>query len=78
MSSVRSEIPHDGERNAKRFVAAVLLVVIVVIAYFALGMPGMDHGGPDGTTNREQIDSDRIRERPSELIEPTQNWRVPM
>ena len=31
-------------RSDKSFVAAFIAVVAAVIAYFALGMPGMDHG----------------------------------
>ena len=32
-------------RSGRLVVALVLGVLVVVLAYFVLGMPGMDHGG---------------------------------
>lgn len=47
MSDEVSERAPLGEPTAsgRRVVVAVAAGVAVVIAYFALGMPGMDHGG---------------------------------
>lgn len=35
----------DGGRTSKFTVMALGLVVLVIVGYFALGMPGMDHSG---------------------------------
>ena len=42
----RPSVDADSEsvgRSSTAFVAAFIAVMAVVVAYFALGMPGMDH-----------------------------------
>lgn len=43
-------LPNDGaasrsRRSERNFIVAFIAIAAAVIAYFALGMPGMDHGG---------------------------------
>lgn len=52
------EVSTDHEASAstsRLFVVALVLLAIVVLGYFALGMPGMDHG-PAPEVEHEQMD----------------------
>lgn len=40
----------EGSRAGRLIVVALLVPVVAVIGYFALGMPGMDHGDPTATS----------------------------
>jgi hypothetical protein len=35
----------DATRNGRVVVALVVAFIAAIVTYFALGMPGMDHGG---------------------------------
>ena len=42
-------------RPDKLFVVAIIAVVAAVIAYFTLGMPGMDHGSGSSLDGKDMI-----------------------
>ncbi len=46
----------EGQGQSKLFVIALAVVALAVAAYFALGMPGMDHGGPGPSVDHEQME----------------------
>ena len=56
MSSEALDQTGESQGQSKLLVVAVVVVAILVTAYFALVMPGMDHSGPDGPVDHEQMD----------------------
>ena len=51
--SATEEVSERGV-DGRRFIVIAIVAVAAIVAYFALGMPGMDHGG--GTTAMESMD----------------------
>lgn len=56
MSPEAVKSSNGGGGPSKLLVVVLGVVVILVVAYFALGMPGMDHNGPDRPANHEEMD----------------------
>ena len=52
-SSATEEVP-ERVVDGRRFIVVATAAVAAIVAYFALGMPGMDHSG--GTTDMESMD----------------------
>ena len=51
------EAPSNATRWAVR--ATIIIVVVLIVGYFATGMPGMDHSGGDGSDMTEMDHEDR-------------------
>lgn len=62
------QVPHSTERSGKLFVAALATVAAGTILYFALGMPGMDHGS-NSSMDGMDMSSDNPTHR---LVDPAQ------
>lgn len=55
MASDIPDSPSMGSSSSRLVVVAVALVALLILGYFALGMPGMDHG-PAPEADHEQMD----------------------
>ena len=57
----------SGSRSGKLIVVGLIGVAVAVGLYFALGMPGMDHGGSTSSMDGMDMSSDRAAHR---LVDP--------
>lgn len=58
----QSDPEQQTQRNGKLVVAVAVALFVALVAYFALGMPGMDHGGMSDTTHENSSEQDSARD----------------